>query len=785
MVKEKIKLSKSSLLCCLWIAGILLFIFRHYYFVSIPIITGFILFAKLQYKDKLIILSVICISVLSLLLRESDELKAERFISSFPDKHLITAEIVKRTDYSGGYSKYDIEVKSIEYTKANINAIVYLTDKLIPGQFVSIQGELSEIPSARNPYAFNRKLHYRNKGILLQIRSAKLDRILYHKYNYNFLIHKIHTSIQSKIRNSFGDHSNFVMAILLGDKSGIENYDEYTEAGTNHLLAMSGLHLGLIAVIFSSLLALFVRNRKQINIIVIFLLLVYASICGWSPSVTRAFLMISLFLVSKVLVRKVSVQDIFYSAVLLILIINPYELFMIGFQFSITAVFALIFILPVIVKNIGLSRLYKQKQHKKIIAVIISLILSSMVIMAFHFPITYYHFSSVNFNGLLANLVSIPLFSAIILPYAMLMLISPTSISEFLSPGFDILMSIFTKLTQLFSELPFNLNFLRFSPILFTVLLLSAVCFTLLFIFRNRNNIKAVRTFLISFIPIVFFSVYIVKEQSVNSDFDRISFFDVGSGDACLIELENGSNIMIDTGRKDFSGNIAYNVFPYMKHYGIKHINHLIITHAHDDHYGGFEKLTENCNIDTLITTQSVINTIKEEFPNSELPQTIIVKDTCSFRYGDAIIKILHPSAGYCDENENNMSITCLLSLKRWNFLFTGDIEKEAEDILSAKYGDAIQSDFLKVPHHGSGTSSTPEFLQKVNPEFAYIPDGFRNRFGFPSKKVLYNLQQEGIKYFSGSQDGFMQINVHEDSLCFETFISDKKKRYLHNSNIK
>ncbi len=783
MVEENFRLSKSALLCCLWIAGILLFTFRQYYFVSSALLAVIFLFPKYNYRDKLVILAVIGISIFNILLRETDNLQADAILKSYSNKCSITAEIANRQEYEGGYSKYTVKIKYIEESRANINAIVYFTEELVPGQIVSLKGELSEIPGARNPYAFDRKKYYRNKGIHLQIRSAKLDRILYHKFNYNFLIYKIHSVLKSKIRLSFGEHTDFVMAILLGDKSGIENYEEYTESGTNHLLAMSGLHLGLLAVIFSSVGALFIRNRKKINLLVIILLLVYASACGWSSSITRSFLMISLFLLSKILVRKVHVQDIFFSAVLLILILNPYELFMIGFQFSVSAVFSLIFVLPVIVKKLGLSKLFKKKLAGKSLASVASLLLSSAIIMVFHFPITYYHFSSVNFNGLLANLISIPFFSILVLPYALIVLVCPSFCSDFLSSGFSFIMSIFSKLTQLFANLPFNMDFLRFSPILMTILLAISVSFILIYILRNRINSKMVWIQVLTFIPIVCFSIFIINKKSPESSTDRISFFDVASGDACLLELASGEKIMIDSGRKDFAGNIAYNVFPYMKHNGIRHIDYLVITHAHDDHYGGLKELTAHCTIDTLITTQSVVNAVTDDFPNIRLPHAIIISDTSSFSCGNADIRVIHPALGYTDDNENNMSVTCLISLNDWNFMFTGDIESVAEELLSQQYGVSLKSDFLKVAHHGSATSSSPEFLQYVNPDFAYIPDGFRNRFGFPSKKVLYNLQQEGIKYFSGSQDGFLQISVHADSLCFDTFISNKRSILKKDSN--
>ena len=786
MVENKISLGKSALFCCLWIIGILMFTFRQYCFVSIPVVIGFILFVRIRLRDKLVCFLVILISMSSMLIRESIVMESQILCEKFPDKSEITSEIISYTGFSGGTFRYKLRIRKIKDTESNIKAFMYSSEKLVPGQLVSVMGKISELPTARNPFSFNRRQYYRNKGILLQIRNAKISRILMQKYNYNFVVHNIREYLNKRIYYSFGENADFVKAVILGDKSGIEDYDEFMKAGTNHLLALSGLHLGLIAVILSSILSVFIRNRKRINTIIIILLTIYASVCGWSSSITRAYLMISLFLLSRIIVRKVHIHDVFFSSVLLILIVRPFELFMIGFQFSVSAVFALVFILPVAIQETGLNKLFASKDKlMKFLVGVISLIISSMIILVFHIPITYYHFSSVNFNGLLSNLISIPLFSVIVLPYTIVIMACPLFVSKMLLYGFEAVMHIFNQITIICSKLPFYITFISYSKVLFILLILLSTGFMCLYLVRRRLRSVIVWLMLVCYIPIVFTAVKLMPDSAEKAECDKISFFDVGSGDACLIEFRNGKNLIIDTGRKDFSGDIDYTMFPYMKHYGITHIDYLIITHAHDDHYGGYDELIKYCTVDTLITIQSVVDVIADEFPEICFPNTCLIEDTCSFRIEDSVLKIIHPDKGFTDENENNMSVVCILGVKGWKFMFTGDIEYEAEKHIVDKYGVMLKSDFLKVPHHGSGTSSSPGFLQCVKPAYGYISNGFRNRFGFPAKKVLYNLQQEGIKYFSGSQDGFMQVNVYEDSLTFATYVTRtiSSLRKEHNEN--
>lgn len=253
-----------------------------------------------------------------------------------------------------------------------------------------------------------------------------------------------------------------------------------------------------------------------------------------------------------------------------------------------------------------------------------------------------------------------------------------------------------------------------------------------------------------------------------------VSFIDVGQGDCELISV-NGYNILIDCGDAD---NID-SVIGFLKYSGVERLNLVIVTHPHDDHYGGMYKLLRNFEIGELIMPELAVKTV-----TYERLADVVNGDGIRFRFAnagerftlgeDVCLDIIAPI--YLDYGEeNNFSVVARLVYGETSFLFTGDLERAGElDLIDA--GLTLQADVLKVGHHGSAGSSSAEFLQRVAPEIAVFEVGKINYYGHPRSEVLDRLAEAGcVEAYSTAANGKIVIISDGRELRVET---EKEQAY-------
>lgn len=244
----------------------------------------------------------------------------------------------------------------------------------------------------------------------------------------------------------------------------------------------------------------------------------------------------------------------------------------------------------------------------------------------------------------------------------------------------------------------------------------------------------------------------------------KIHYIDVGQGDSELIQVD-GKNILIDAGTSD---NKALN---YLKSIGITTLDYVIATHPHEDHIGAMDDVINNFNIGTFYapqvtqttkTFENMIDALKAKNLKITVPKTgdnIVV--------GNATLTFLAPnSATY--EDLNNYSIVCKLKYGNTSFIFTGDAESVSESEILAKQLD-IQANVLKIGHHGSTSSTTQAFLDKVNPQYAVISCGKDNDYGHPHKETIDKLNAKSIKIFRTDMNGTIIANSNGQTITFNT----------------
>lgn len=275
----------------------------------------------------------------------------------------------------------------------------------------------------------------------------------------------------------------------------------------------------------------------------------------------------------------------------------------------------------------------------------------------------------------------------------------------------------------------------------------------------------------------------------------RVTFLDVGQGDAAIIETPSGKVLVIDAGNTTSDGEDDMGrrvVAPYLRQRGINRIHVLFLTHPDSDHIGGAATLLEQFPTDLMVDNG--------QFTRSDSPIAAHILKTASLRgvplqsaqrgqellMGDDVtVRILAPVPEAQYDSDNDASIVLRIDYKQTSFFFTGDAGEAAEtELLRSK--QSLLSDVLKVGHHGSLTSTAPEFLAAVRPRIATISAGRRNSHGHPHREILERLTQIGTKIYRTDQQGAITCRTDGTTLTVETILplqTDKPQMSRINTN--
>jgi len=647
-------------------------------------------------------------------------------------------------------------------------------DSLHFGDIISTVATIKNLPGSTNPASFDYKEFLDAKGIYGSGWAISPIKIIGNQTDFfRKTVVSIRQLLRNRIKERFGAHAGFVKAIVIAEKDEIDDRRlVMTKAGLSHLLAVSGLHVGLLAYIMMLVLNAFIPKRNISRILVMLFLIIYAAICLWSPSITRAAIMIILFLIAKMLQRLPITNNILFASLIIITAINPNQLFSVGLQMSYLAVFVLLNILPkfrfIKMKKEDLEYL---SRSKRILNGVLILICTSFILNVFLAPLTAYNFHQFGFNGIAGNLLGIPLIG-IILPLSLMIIFLPPFIVPLFQNSFQMVMIAFDKWMNFSAELPLHFDFIFISIV--HLLLLYLILSALVLAFRSSRRYKKWMFISIIFLCSIFF---FLGTQSSNKL--KITFFDCGLGDLALIQTPQNKTILIDTGPPEkVMNSFSRSALPYLQRNGIKSIDHVLITHAHNDHYGGVFSVFENIEVKQIITTdefqdRNIWNKLSTDIAIEQC-SVFTITDTTHLHFDDVKFKIIHPDRSFKDKNINNCSIVVRLDYDDLSVLFTGDLEHEGEEYLIMNYAEFLDCDVLKVGHHGSKTASSSAFIQAVDPQYAIISTAKKNRFDFPHEITL-----ERFAYLNGNlmitgYDGACQIVSDGFSAKITTFVTNK-----------
>ena len=623
-------------------------------------------------------------------------------------------------DYKKSKDKTTMWVKGKEKVLVN-----YYSDINVSyGDYIYVYGVFKKPKENGNFNLFNYKRYLLSNKINYVVTASKITIIKKNDNVFYTLKNNLLKRIESANRSK-----GYILAFLYADKSLIEKdvYTKYQKIGVSHLFAVSGMHVSLISIVLLKLLNK-IKERKRYIIVSIFLS-IYLFLTNFTISMVRATFQFILFFINKSFKLNIDNSNLVLFLFSILVIINPYNIYNIGFLFSFIISFTLI----------RCSKLIKGK-------FIIKSLKTSLISFFSSMPVLINNFFEVNFLGIILNIIYIPFVSYILFPLSLVTVLFPS-----LDNILYMFISCFEKITDFFS----NIKFLSFSICKMNIFLI--IIYYIIFIYILKRKKKLIYKIIIVIISLTFL---INNGRIVNNE---VSILDVGQGDSSLIRLKN-KNILIDTG-----GNINYDIsknilIPYFKSVGIKKIDYLVLTHGDYDHMGEAINLVENFKVEKVIFNCGLYNDLENKL--------IEVLDKKKIKYYSCIKELnidnnkFHflQTKEYDNENENSNVI--YTELNGYKFMFMGDAGVEKEKDILEKY-NVSKIDVLKIGHHGSKTSSDKSFIDEINPKYSVISVGKNNRYGHPNKEVLNNL--DNSKIYRTDINGEIQIKIIRNNFSIKT----------------
>jgi competence protein ComEC len=610
-------------------------------------------------------------------------------------------------------------------------------------------------------------------GQLGHVRDAVMERVAAYVYTNDstkfFVIHSGHASLARSVQSLRTKITDILKrdlsprafalcnALLLGDRSGFsrEFNDQIRATGLSHIFALSGLNVGLVASIVWLIAALLCLPYSLRIWLALGATAFYVALGFAMPSLVRAGIMAILFLVSQLIHRKAHVLNIIGAAAFLELLWRPMDLVDIGFQLSYLAVLGMVltysWLRSTVTKALGF-----QLASWRMLRPILEVGFATMGAQIGTLPLLAAVFGTIPFVGLLANLVAVPAFSILLWWEIFLLIAAPVSHAIAASMGATINMSaeLLHRFVEWFSSLPgASLPVGHFSlvALLGTYLGLGLIFFQLKKIHWKRVTVGV----LIILNALIWPGVF----QWRNARFE-VYFFDVGDGDSILLRSPSGKAILIDAGPAFESWDASWRILPALKNLGIGHLDALILTHAETDHIGGAANILRELPVSAIYTNGLSHPTwAYEELVRATNEQRIEMK---AAKAGEVIeclqpfpIWILSPDSLWWLEgkNQNQRALALRVGIGSTAALFTADIDSATEQRL-LPWGDFLESDLLKVAHHGSAGSSSAPFLNVVRPQLAIITAGRHNPHGHPSEGVIRRLNEMNIPYCTTGEQG-------------------------------
>ncbi|WP_298867082.1 ComEC/Rec2 family competence protein [uncultured Gimesia sp.] len=670
-------------------------------------------------------------------------------------------------------TSFILECKEViqETTKTSVSGKirVTVTDPLNPtphiqntrfsiGDTIDLVGHLKLFSIPDNPNDFDLQTHYRKQQLdaFLTVKSSRAIKVVSKTgvIALNAVRQQIHDFMAQLIINNTSESTQSIgLALLLGDRSELnpELRKKFSQSGLIHFLAISGLHIGFFTIFVWSICHLLNTPRTVAVILLICAIIFYLSIIEIRPPILRAASFCSLITLGLINWRTISTLNLMCITAIIILMINPTDLFDIGTQLSFLAVSSILWTIqqefyqnpfqqdwvPLkwrILSSDPVLQSPLQWFMIRYVRLLYSIFLVTFFIWVVTAPLVLYHFNLLAPIGLLINTLIFPfLFLILLLGYLLIFVGSVIPFSAaFFGYCFDCSLCALLWIVETASEIPFAHFELPSPPIwwlvLYYLLILSAIIPIQFSTLLSGNSI--LRKLRLAIIPIWIILGILIPLFTTRSSSLQCTFIAVNHGVSILIETPQGQSILYDAG----SMSPVKNTYPKIKNTllarGIRRVDLLLISHADRDHFNAASKLVADQYVRELAFPQSFLDQkqygtllLCNTAEQNHVPVKIIGRGDYIYLDPEVSIEVLHPDFSKKYETDNAASLTILLTFKGRRILLTGDLEGEGlEKLLTETVIDPV--DVLLSPHHGSLSANTAELAHWANPDYVIVSCG-------------------------------------------------------------
>lgn len=647
---------------------------------------------------------------------------------------------------SGYNYKLDVKSYAIENNPHQIipvspvNLRWYCQDDLNIGSIINATGYIHNFSTPKNPSDFNSFKYFTVRGYNYRF---------YHTvYKVNYIDYSIFSyldNVKLKMLENFDrclpqELSALLKSVILGDKSQLsaEVKDSYREIGIYHFLAISGLHISVLATLIFSLLKRI--NYYMAGVVLALFLGAYGCITGFGVSIIRASIMFSFYILSVPLNKRYDMLSSACATAIIILMFQPLYIMDSSFQYSFGAIF-----------GIGLTAdafRYWKTSCKGFLSAVGAGIATK--------PISYYYTYKINTIDIFVNLMLIPLMSLIVVLGFCIAI--GCSISLQVGKTIAVFVIPVLKLFEFLCNLIENISFCNFivgKPYISEIIIICAGIILTYLLLKEKKAVMALGTMLL----LVVACVNIHSKASTGFQTD---FLYVGQGDCALSRSEDKA-ILIDTGgnkNSEIGKDVGYyTILPYLEYCGIGRLDGVFISHSDADHLKGILDIMDKVDIENIYVSKQMKNnayylTMQEKAKENNIP-VISLGNGDKLNIGDMKIDVYSPDIN-SRYTSNNGSLVFKLCCKDIDILFTGEIDEKIEKQLIER--ENLRADILKASHHGSRKSNSSELLRAVMPKYFVASAGEGNLYEHPHKECIDRVKEMNIPYGITYEMGMISV---------------------------
>jgi competence protein ComEC len=551
----------------------------------------------------------------------------------------------------------------------------------------------------------------------------------------------IHEKIQDNVINKSSAAVLSALTVAVRNSLDDQQWQLLRQTGTSHLVAISGLHIAVVAgfAFFPVMLIwrLFPNLNERVplrivgGVLGVLFALVYAMLAGFTLPTQRALLMVVIGMWGLVSRRNYDASSILALALIGVLIIDPLAAMTISFWLSFLAVTLILIFLK------------RQIQKPRFVIIKLQLVLSIAML-----PLTLLFFGTASLTSPVANLFAIPWVSLVVVPLSLialiLMLFSTVLSDQLLSVSAVSIDYLFKGLAYLAESPLANIHPAEIPSVHLIV------AFTGLLFFLLPKGFPARWLGIVLIVPAFLFN----PEKPQQGSFSY-TLLDVGQGMASVVQTAEHT-LVYDTGTR-FSDSFDVGklvLVPFLRAKGVDEVDRLIVSHEDNDHRGGARYLVDTLKVNNILSSDTSILS-----GNS----VVACVKGMQWQWEGVDFEMLSPPEKY-PENDNNRSCVLRVSNQYHSLLLTADIQALSEQKLIENYPDKLISEVVTVPHHGSKTSSSIEFIESVSPKIGLIPAGYRSRFGHPKPEIVERYETAGVKLLDTVSDGAIRLDFPADA---------------------